>query len=381
MGSRNRFAAALAIVALGSAVAASGRKAVSVVGTGTGITLRIPDETVPAGAMVQMKVRTTEVTPISGGRPSFGFSSSFSSAAGFAIAAPDGEVAGAAIVDGSHVQIFYDGTSQLTSNYPILTTVLKVRSDVPSGTKTEFTLDPSSLWNFSGTLTTARVSPGTVSIENNGTVSIDDVVPGEGVWPAGTVVSVRGVGYDAKTSLKVNDAGVREYSVVSPTEIQFVLSQSTDVRGLKIIVSGDKNATTYYAYMRGITARVSSRPLLAVTEPIFSVLQRTSATFGPVPALAGNQYQAIALQNPQMSAVIATVSVYATDGTLVHAASFTLESRNRVALEASELLDGVAPPAGSSIVVTASAPIDAIGLVCDEGAGTIVPAVPREARQ
>ena len=211
MGSRKCFAAALAIVALGGSLAASGGKINGGGATGTEITLRIPDETVPAGAMVQMKVQTTEVTPISGGRPSFGFDANFGGAAGFAIAAPNGEVAGAAVVDGSHVQIFYDGTSQLTSNYPIMTTVLQVRPDVPSGTRTQFSLDPTSLWNFAGTLTTARVSPATVTIENNGTVAINDVVPGEGVWPAGTVVSVRGVGYDAKTSLRVNDAGVKAY--------------------------------------------------------------------------------------------------------------------------------------------------------------------------
>src|SRR3954462_8227951 len=208
MSSRNVFGAALAvgaaIVALGGTIAASGAKVLGGGATGTEITLRIPDETVPAGAMVQMKVQTTEVTPISGGRPSFGFGSAFSTAAGFAIAAPGGEAAGAAVVNGSDVRIFYDGTSQLTSNYPIMTAVLKVRSDVPSGTKTEFTLDPASLWNFSGTLTTARVSPAKVSIDNDGTVAIEDVVPGEGVWPAGTAISVRGVGYDARTSLKVN---------------------------------------------------------------------------------------------------------------------------------------------------------------------------------
>jgi IPT/TIG domain-containing protein len=375
MFSRNLLVVAVSICALGGSLSAGGQAAK--VGTGTGITLRIPDEGAPAGAMVQMKVETTEVTPISGGRPSFDFSGTFDAAAGFAIAAPNGEVAGAAVVNGSHVQIFYEGTSLLTANYPILTTVLHVRADAPVASQTQFTIDPTSLWNFSTTgPTTATISPGTVTVLGSDGVAINDVVPGEGVWPAGTIVSVRGAGFTAKTKLKVNDAGVKDYAVVSPTEIQFVLPQPTEIRGLRIIVSGRVNSTTYYAYMRGITARLSARPLLAMTEPIFSVAQRTVATFGPIPQLAGNQYQAVALQNPTFGDVAVGIALYGSDGTLIHQSSTTLAGRNRVALELSELLDGVAPPAGSSVVVTASAPIDAIGLLCDEGAGTIVPTLP-----
>ena len=97
------------------------------------ITMRIPDETVPVGGMVQMKVRTTEVSPISGGRPSAAYNPSvFEGFAGFSLAAPDGEMAGAAVIDGNHVQIFYSGTSLLTANYPILTISLPVRADAIS---------------------------------------------------------------------------------------------------------------------------------------------------------------------------------------------------------------------------------------------------------
>src|SRR4051812_30670988 len=41
------------------------------------LSMRIPNEAAPPGAMVQMKVMTTEVTPISGGRPGFGFDMAF----------------------------------------------------------------------------------------------------------------------------------------------------------------------------------------------------------------------------------------------------------------------------------------------------------------
>src|SRR5215813_8418155 len=154
---------AAAVLAAGVSISAAGKVHDSVRSPFLGLTLRIPDEAAPAGGMVQMKVLTTEVTPISGGRPGFGYDSAFfGPAAGFGIMAPNGEVAGAAIVEGARVQVIYDGTSLLTANYPILTIVLPIRPDVPPGTRTDFTLDPSSTWNFgSQGPTVAPIAPAT----------------------------------------------------------------------------------------------------------------------------------------------------------------------------------------------------------------------------
>ena len=214
--------------------------------------LRIPGETAPAGATVQMKVLTTEATPISGGRPGFAMDSMFDAAAGFSIAAPDGEVAGAAIVDGPHVQIFYTGTSLLSASYPIVTVVLGIRADAAPGNKALFTLDQSSVWNYSTTgPVAAKISPATVTVAGEAGIAVSDVVPGEGVWPAGTIVSVRGVGFTSgKTALRVNAAGVKTFTVVSPSEIQFALTQATEMRGLRITVQGSINSSTYYVHAR-----------------------------------------------------------------------------------------------------------------------------------
>src|SRR5262245_12484544 len=277
---------AAAVLAAGITISASGTLHEKAAGPGPGLTLRIPDEAAPAGGMVQMKVLTTEVTPISGGRPGFGYDAGFfNPAAGFGIMAPSGEIAGAAIVEGARVQVIYGGTSLFTANYPVLTIVLPIRPDLAPGTTTAFSLDPTSTWNFADQgPTVATISPAKVTVA--GTISIDDVVPGEGVWPAGTVVSVRGRGFDAKTSLQVNDAGVKITRLVSPTEMQFVLSRPTQIRGLRITASGS-NSVTYYAYMRGVTKVVSSRTLLAKVEPIFSVAPRARATIATALPVCG----------------------------------------------------------------------------------------------
>jgi len=270
----------------------------------------------------------------------------------------------------------------LAANYPILTMALSVRPDLPAGWQTLFSMNAGSIWNYSatGTAITAKpIAPATVTV--GGTVSITDVVAGEGVMPAGTVISVRGIGFDGRTQLHVNDSSVKGFTVVSPNELRYTLPQAMNVTGLKIMVANPDNSDTYFAYLRGINAAVSARTLLSTVEPIFALNGRRTATLGPFGQLGANQYAAIALQNPAIDAgaadAVVSISLRAGDGTMIHESTLSLASRRRLALELSELLDGVAPAAGDYVVVTASTAIDVFSLVCDEGTWTVAPALPR----
>jgi hypothetical protein len=98
MTRHERLARAICLLALGLSTVGSG-------GT-PGQSMRIRDETAPAGGVVQMKVSTTEVTPISGGRPRLNFDTAFfETVDGIGLFAPTGELAGAAVIDGDHVSI------------------------------------------------------------------------------------------------------------------------------------------------------------------------------------------------------------------------------------------------------------------------------------
>jgi hypothetical protein len=352
-------------------------------GDGSDLRIRIPDETGPPGGMVQMKLMTTEVSPISGGRPMFLYNASvFDRIVGFSLFNPDGEAAGAATVDGDRIQVSYITTAPNVGEYPVMAVTIPIRADAVPGTETEFTIDSGSTWFLSTSArpSTARISPGTVTV--GGTVSIMDVFPGEGLVPAGTVVSVRGIGFSKSTRLKV-DAPIRNaVQFVSENELRFTLTAPTNMTGLEIRATNpDSSRSIYLSYLRGITRTVSARTLLAATRPIFGVTSRPAATFGPLPAAAGGQYAAVALQNPNPDAVAVTLSLVAADGTVLHQSVHTIDSRERRALEVSEWLDGVAPPAGASIVVSAAAPIDAISLLCDEGLWTVAAGLPSEARR
>src|SRR5262249_26165382 len=239
-------AAAIALSAsllAGSGGSGSGKGADDTVATpGTGLSLGVLDETAPPGGTVQMKVRTTEVTPISGGRPRFAFvPSMFSTVAGFGMFAA-GEIAGAAVVAGTKVDISYASNGALSTEYPILTVALRIRPDAVVGSSTSFTFDPLSIWSTStagAPLLARKVSPGTVTV--GGTVAIDDVVPGEGVWPAGTVVSVTGVGFGRQTQLQANNVGATAIHAVSATEMQFTLTRPTEMRGVRMTAQNPEN--------------------------------------------------------------------------------------------------------------------------------------------
>jgi hypothetical protein len=341
------------------------------------LSFNLRDETAPAGSIVQMKAGVYEVTPISGGRPRVAFAPGSFDVLGVGLFAPAGQLAGAAVPDGNQVAITYVTTAPSGDEQPILTVSLRLRPDLAAGARALVTLEPS-IWNLDGTIVTSRRATATVTV--GGSVAVTEVVPGDGWFPAGTVVSVRGVGFFGDTRLRFNGTRIRNAQVVSATEIQFTLAQATNMAGAEFRIDNPDSRATYYSYLRGTPAATSQRLLLSITEPIFSGGARSLATFGPIPAMNGDfQYAALALQNPNLDRADMTLELYAADGTLLQSSPHSLESGYRLALELSELFDGVAAPPGASVRVTSSLPVQAFGLFFDERIRTITPRLPAEA--
>jgi hypothetical protein len=330
--------------------------------------------------MVQMKVRETEPTPISGGRPRVAFAPGFFRVAGVGMFAPTGEVAGAAVLDSNSVTITYVTTTPFSGGeYPVLTVSLRLREDLPAGSSTLFTLEPASIWTIGGRTIASKRSTGRVTV--GGTLAITDVVPAGATFPAGTVISVRGVGFNGATRLRLNGSRLDAAQVVSPTEIQFTLAQATNMSGAELRIDNSALENhTYYSYLRGIPAATSQRPLLATTEPVFSGVARSLATFGSIPAMnPAFQYAALALQNANLDPADVTLELFAADGTLLQSSPRSLESGYRLMLELSELFGGLQAPPGSSVRVTSSVPVQVFGLLIDDRILSITPRLPNEA--
>ena len=339
------------------------------------VSLHIPNEMAPPGGVVQMKLMVTAPTPISSGGPRLDFDATFDAVWGIELFNPTGDVNGAAVINGSQVNVFYTTSSGAQgTDYPIMTVALHVQSDAAPGTQTQFNLDPSSTWMLGllGPATLKPMTPATVTV--GGTISITNVVPGGGVLPAGSIVSIQGMGFQQNTQIQLNAIKAGSVAVISPNEIQFTLAEATNMTGQKIqVVNPDGSQDTYYSYMRGISLLQSARPLLQNTIPIFSSVTHSKAVFGQLGTLQASQFSGVAIQNPGTVAAAVAVSLYSAQNALLGGSTITLPPGYRFIEETSELTNGVAPSFGSYIVVSSNEPVQTFAFIADGAQSTLSP--------
>src|SRR5215472_7312080 len=339
------------------------------------ISLHIPNEMALPGGIVQMKLLVTTPTPISSGGPRFDFDSTFDAVWGIELFNPTGDVNGAAVIDGSQVSVFYTTSSGASgSDYPIMTVALHVRPEAAPGTQTQFSLDPASTWilGLLGPATLKPMAPAIVTV--GGTISITNVVPGGGVLPAGSMVSIQGIGFGPKTQVQLNAIKASSIALIGPNEIQVALAETTNMTGQKIqVVNPDGSQDTYFSYLRGISLVQSARPLLQNTIPIFSSVTYSKTVYGPIGTLLPNQFSGIAVQNSNIQAASVTVSLYSAQNALLASSTLTLPSGFRLTQETSEMTTGFAPPFGSYIAVSSSEPVQSFCFIADTTQSTLFP--------
>lgn len=351
-------------------------------GTGSGgstvkqVALFIPNESAPPDGLVQMKFMVTEPAPISTGGPIVRFdAATFDDVLGIELFCPTGDVNGVALINNQTVTTRYiTSAGAQGTDYPIMTMALHIRPDAVSGSSTQFSLDPSSTWilGLLGATTLKPMPPATVTV--GGSISITNIVPGGGILPAGTVVSIRGMGFQSKTQVQLNAIKFSSIQVISPQEIQFTLAETTNMTGQKIQVKNpDGSQDIYFSYLRGIPIGQSNQPLLQGAVPIFSSMTYAKAVFNPVMAVAPSQFTGIAMQNPGLTDAQVNVALYSSSNVLLGSSTTNIPSGNRLMREISELISGAAPTFGSYAVVTASSPIQVFGFVGDNSAGTVMP--------
>ena len=338
------------------------------------VSLHIPDEMAPPGGVVQMKLMVTTPTPISSGGPSLAFDATFDAVWGIEVFNPAGDVNGAAVVNGSKVNVFYTtsiGTQG--TDYPIMTIALHVRPEAAPGSKTQFNLDPSSTWMLGllGPATLKPMTPATVTV--GGTISITNVVPGGGMLPAGSTVRIQGSGFQPNTQIQLNAIKATKIAVMGPNEIQFTLAEATNMTGQKIqVVNPDGSQDTYFSYMRGVPLFASNRALLQNTLPIFSSLAHSRAVYAPMNTVLASQITGIAVQNPNLALAVVEVSQYSAQNVKVGSSTINVPAGYRFIAETSELTNA-SPQAGSYLVVTSTQPVQSFGFIADESQSTLLP--------
>ena len=345
-----------------------------------GVELTIPDETVPPGGMLQLKVQITEPKPIlKGGQRAAYAGSMLAAPVGIEIFSPNGDAAGTAVLSKGAAQ--FSLSSPLSSfgtniDYPILTIAIPVKATAVPGKTASLVLDPSfAQWvdplgqNYPVLLTDGILTVG-------GTLSISNIVPGGGVVPAGTTIAILGMGFQPDSKVQVNEAILARQTYMSPNEIDVTLTTDMNMTSRRIRVTNrsTNELATYYSYQRTTVMGKSKHPLIAATVPLFAQTTWSLAYFKPV--LSGSQFSGLALKNPTAQVVTVRLQLFASNGTLLKNHNVQLKPNRRFTRDLAELFIGVVPATGTSLKVTASAPVPMLGLLGDDTLGTVDPVDP-----
>ena len=108
--------------------------------------------------------------------------------------------------------------------------------------------------------------------------------------------------------------------------------------------------------------------------PLFSQQVWSLAYFKPV--LNASQFTGVALQNPLTKTAAVRLQLLGSNGMVLATRNLTLQARTRMTRDLAELFPGVVPGTGTTLKVTANAPIPMLGLLGDDVLGTVEPVSP-----
>jgi len=351
--------------------------AIAFADTFAGLSLRVLNDSAPAGGSIQLKLSVTEPKPIIISQANFDYGAALGPVQGVLMPS-DPASAGAAVVQGHSLRIRTvspGGTLGLSTTAPAVVVTIAVPAGLAPGTAAPLNLNPLTSFfdDASGKPYPLQVKQGTFHVQ--GTVSITDVLPGGGFLPAGSTVTLVGLGFQPGATVEIDGVAVASSAFVDANHVQAVTAADAQLDGRRVRVTNpDRTRASYLSYLRAASLGESARPLLAATEPVFPV-QPLSSAFVSTPSPAPGTFFALALQNPGPTDSNVSIELWSS-GSVVASTSLAMPARTEIAREASELFTGVSAPAGSFLRVTASSPVQVLGLSGDEGEGTVTPLLP-----
>jgi len=390
MSPRPLFAAVIAAALLASAAFAiePDRDETSLAEVFGGLSLRVNDESAPAGSIVQIKIDVTEPKPISTGKGKVKVKG-LTAVEGIALMNRDQDTYGVALVNGDELTFSIHSPSSLfgtEADYPIVAVAGRV-AGANAGTTFPLTLDAGALRFLTpaGTEYPLEVKNGVLTVED--AVTIGDVSPGSTVVPAGGTVHITGTNFNPDTRIQLSETAVASTHYISSTRIDVVLAQRTNMHGLRIRARNDKSESEYFSYERTRTATPSSDSILGRAVPLFAPATYTTATV-PLPRPAGGKRRAtgsaditatangsgshattgFALQNLGTATASATVELLDARGNPYAINTVTIGPDRYLVRGIAEVFGTVVPPA--AVRITSTTPLQVLGIVADHSNDT-----------
>ena len=346
----------------------------------TAVEPRIPNETLPAGGGIQIKLELTSPNPIIVGHFEMD-SFSFDSFDGVSVFSSSGDAYGVAYRQGSRFianLVSPQGSLGTQPDYPFFVVAANIPSGLAVGTRIPLSIGSgTTLTSPSGTpYSIPAPKSGVLTI--GGTVSITNVIPGGGLLPPGTEVRLLGTGFDAETRVDVNEVVIENLRVLSPTEIRFNVSQAVQMTAKRIHVRDRRGSeAVYYSYLRAIPMGSSARPLLAAAYPVFSSSTYTSAVLESG-AQQPSGFIGVAISNSTVSPVQVSLALVSAAGSTLGQATVALPGGSRWSRTLEEAFNA-AGVAGSYVRLTSGMPVHVLGLRGDEATGNVTPFAPGSA--
>lgn len=352
------------------------------------VSLSVNSPTVPRGGTLQMQVFVTEPNPILKGRQGVGTGCAAAAVKALlrcaainpaatttlgalrdaAIYSPAGDASAVAVKTSAGPQIYFSSplsTFGTTIDTPVLTIAYPVATTAKVGQTVNLTLDPnSSLWyDPRSKLYPVELKSGLLTV--GGTMSISDVTPSAGTIQPGTVISVKGVGFDTSSKVDINEAKIATSQFISSKLIQVTLSAAANIRGMRVRVTNSKNETAmYYPYQRTTAVGGSTHALIASSIPLFA---QTSWTLGYFhPTLQGTIFTGLALQNLNTATANVVLKLTSKSGSILATDNVTLKSNNTISRDLAEFFAGATASTGTTVSVSSDQPIQMMGLLADD---------------
>lgn len=344
-----------------------------------GVDLKVADVTVPPGGTLQAQVFITEPKPIKGGKQHMGISGpDVTQVHGAALFSPDGDVCGIAVVAKGGTRVYF--SSPLSSygedaDTPVMVFTKGVSQNAHAGDTMKLSLDAKTAeWlDPEGNPYQLEENSGLMTV--GGTLSVSDVEPGFGTVPAGTAITISGIGFAPDAEVDVNEAQVATTTYIDSTELQITLRSDFDLEGARVRV---KNKSTneqveFFPFAQTAPAGSSSNPLIKASYPMFSHDMWTTAYFRPV--VGGTQFAGLALQNLNANPAKMRIALYSSNGKLLGKKTANLPTMKRAARDLGEVFPGLVTT-GTVVQVTSDEPIQVLGMEGDSSSGELLPVVP-----
>jgi hypothetical protein len=342
------------------------------------IELRVSNEMVPPGGMLQLKVALTDPAPIRKGSPLLAFgSTTLGPVQGVTIYSPAGDAIGAAVVRGGNVKLIVNSAQLdygMDVDTPVVAIAIPVLSSALPGQTTNLTLSPNSVWlDPSGNPYPTLVKQGMLTV--GGTLSVSNVVPGGGVAPTGSTVRILGIGFQPTSTVDINEALIASTHYVSSQEIDIVLAADTQMDGRRVtVVNRSNEKVVYYSYLRTKPLGKSVLALLAKTEPLFSRALYTQGYFRTVAGTGTFLGVAVKNSNPQNANI--TINLFSPAHTLLASTSVALPSAMRFSRSVWELFPNITPANDLVVQMVSDVPVGLLGLLGDKNTKTVAPVAP-----